>query len=171
MKRTESQKAIEILEHLLNIRWMTKALLDKEWMTQATPDQVAAVLEGGITARDKRLRTPLHRAARHNQNPKVLALILDRGADINARDERRRTPLHCATRHNQQPEVLALLLDRGADINARDDRGKTPLLHAVQHYSREQFKLPPGRVQDSVLFRHTIWGFAVTLTKVIEPSG
>lgn len=61
----------------------------------------------------------------------IVALLLDRGADVNARSSQGFTPLHTATSGNTKPSVIALLLDRGADIEARDSNGGTPLHHAV----------------------------------------
>lgn len=73
--------------------------------------------------------TALHDAARSNENPQVLALLLDHGADVNARDKYNSTPLHDAT-YNENPDVLDLLIDHSADVNARDVNGNTPLYYA-----------------------------------------
>ena len=88
--------------------------------------------------------TPLHEAAAFNANPAVVALLLDRGADLSARggrpsvhdimagnDKAQETPLHKAAAFNANPAVVALLLDRGADLSARDGLGKTPLHKAA----------------------------------------
>ena len=56
-----------------------------------------------------------------------VALLLDRGADIEASNDIGWTPLHLAAAHNAEPAVAALLLDRGADIEARDNDGWMPL--------------------------------------------
>jgi hypothetical protein len=75
--------------------------------------------------------TPLHLAAERNPNPEVVALLLDRGADIHARNSTGcYMPLHLAVQHNPNPEVVALLLDRGADIHAQT-LGLTTLHWAV----------------------------------------
>ena len=79
-----------------------------------------------IKARDEDGETPLHRAARFNENPAVIAALLDAGAEIEARNEDGHTPLHRAARLNKNPAVIAALLDAGADPEARDEAGKTP---------------------------------------------
>ena len=56
--------------------------------------------------------TPLHLASALNDDTEV-AMLLDRGADIEARDEQGNTPLHWAAERSDNPEVAALLLDRG----------------------------------------------------------
>ena len=55
-------------------------LLDEEWMAQATPATVQALLDRGaaLMARAQFGETPLHVAARFNAPP-VVALLLDRG--------------------------------------------------------------------------------------------
>ena len=95
------------------------------------PEVVALVLsDGDIHAVTRSGRTPLHSAARGNSNPAVLALLLDRGADIQHRTRKGGTPLHFAAWGNPNPAVVALLLDRGADIDARSEDGTTAL-HAA----------------------------------------
>ena len=69
--------------------------------------------------------TPLHLASALHDDPEVVALLLDRGADIKAKKDDGWTPLHLAAWSNDNPEVVALLLDRGADIEAKDDWGST----------------------------------------------
>ena len=75
--------------------------------------------------------TPLHLAAGHNK-PEVVALLLERGADIHSRSALGSTPLHYAAAHGT-PEVVALLLDRGADIEILDNSKFTPLDYAEEN--------------------------------------
>ena len=93
-----------------------RLLLDADWMAQATPAAVQAMLDHGaeVNARTQFGETPLHAAARHNDNLVVISQLLDRGAEVNARDEWDRTPLHAAVEDNHNPAVVTLLLDRGA---------------------------------------------------------
>ena len=74
--------------------------------------------------------TPLHEAAGGNEDPAVVAALLEAGADVNARGISDRTPLHRAAAGNENPPVIALLLRAGADVNARARGGRTPLHEA-----------------------------------------
>ncbi len=65
--------------------------------------------------------TPLHYAA-SGPEPKVLALLLDKGADINAPSPNRTTPLMMAARYGAE-DSAHLLLARGADAKLRNDLG------------------------------------------------
>ena len=108
-----------------------QSLLDREWMAQATPAKVQALLgRTDVNARTEGGDTPLLLAAASNKDPAVAALLIDRGANINARNRIGLTPLHVSAAFNKTPAVIALLLDRGADINAQTEDGDTPL-HAA----------------------------------------
>ena len=100
---------------------------------QLTPF-IAAIREAGasVNARAKFGHTPLHAAAKYNENPEVLTLLIKAGADVNAKDKNAQTPLHNAARSNENPEVLTILIKAGADVNAKDEDGRTPLHHAAQ---------------------------------------
>ena len=113
---------------------IAQSLLDSDWVKQATPAAVQALLDRGAdpNARSNGDPTPLHWAALLNENPAVVALLLDRGAAINARCTLGQTPLHWAAARNENPAVIALLLDRGADVNTRDEAGWPPLHEAVR---------------------------------------
>ncbi len=65
--------------------------------------------------------TPLHYAA-SGPEPKVLALLLDKGADINAPSPNSTTPLMMASRYGNE-DGAHLLLARGADARRRNDLG------------------------------------------------
>ena len=57
-------------------------------------------------------------------NVERVALLLERGADIEAQDKYKNTPLHFA---EYNAKTVQLLIEKGADVNAKDDRGNTPL--------------------------------------------
>jgi len=67
--------------------------------------------------------TPLHYAAT-GPNVEVVALMLDRGADIDARAPNGNTPLMMATRYGSE-ESVQLLVKRGANRKARNDRNES----------------------------------------------
>ncbi len=73
--------------------------------------------------------TPLHLAAVYGR-PKVVELLLQKGATVDARNGGGYTPLHFAAM-NKHREVAELLLAKGADPSARDDAGGVPLHLAV----------------------------------------
>ena len=81
-------------------------------------------------------QTPLHLAAMENVLP-VVAVLLDRGADIMARSkDSGYTPLHFAA-GNEDVRILMLLLERGADPTAENGGGTTPLHIATQELGTE----------------------------------
>ena len=65
--------------------------------------------------------TPLHYAA-SGPDPKVVALLLERGAVVDAPSPNRTTALMMAARYGSEDSVR-LLRARGADLNARNDLG------------------------------------------------
>ena len=85
-----------------------------EW-TQRLLDRGAQVTRNGWT--------PLHYAA-SGPEPKLLTLLLDRGAAIDAPSPNRTTPLMMAARYGA-PGAAELLLARGADVRARNELGLT----------------------------------------------
>jgi ankyrin repeat protein len=74
---------------------------------------------GGQLSRDG--WTPLHYAA-SGPEPKVVALLLDRGAPIDALSPNRTTPLMMAARYGDEASA-DLLLARGADAKLRNEPG------------------------------------------------
>lgn len=97
-----------------------------------TPLMIAALR--GVTAAVPRLLergaqldrpgwSPLHYAAT-GPEPKMVALLLDRGARVEALSPNRSTPLMMAARYGAH-ESVPLLLNRGADPRARNDAGLT----------------------------------------------
>jgi uncharacterized protein len=67
--------------------------------------------------------SPLHYAAT-GPDPKIVTLLLERGAIVDAESPDRSTPLMLAARYGKE-ESVKLLLARGADPKRRNDRGMT----------------------------------------------
>ena len=89
---------------------------------------VLALVQAGANprSRDESGRTPLHDAARNNEDPAIVRMLVEAGADPNARDANGRIPLHDSGL-NGNPLVAARLVMAGAYPNARDENGRTPL--------------------------------------------
>ena len=105
----------------------------KEWNSEkyfetAAVEDVTGCLQSGAdpNVRDKDGNTPLHQAAGFNENPAVIAALVDVGADPKARNKWGLTPLHRAG-FNQKSAIVAALVDAGAEPNIRDGGGNTPL--------------------------------------------
>ena len=75
-----------------------------ELVATGTPIQVQEAIKAGadLKAQAKYGRTPLMAAARYNQNPKVITVLLAAGADVNALDIYGRDPAD--VRRRVQPE-------------------------------------------------------------------
>ena len=105
--------------------------------------------------------TMLHGAAWRNQ-PHMLALLLEEGADANAADDQGRTALHKAARGGF-PGIVTQLIAAGADADARCSLGYTPLLEcaamrlirAPGHGGREDLNLLRYHLKaDHFVLRH-----------------
>lgn len=79
----------------------------------------------GISGRDDRGRTALHKAAFAGLS-EVAEILLLQGADVDARDMDNNTPLHSASQEGHTA-IAGLLIRKGADVNARVINGWTPL--------------------------------------------
>jgi len=111
---------------------------------------VAGFLKKGASpnARNEKVGTALMRASRFCQAP-VVALLLDKGAELEARDENGWTPLlHAVDRdppegiHRQfQVEVVRLLLARKANTSVKDEDGSTAVHHAAQQRNPDVVKM------------------------------
>ena len=99
------------------------------------PEVVALLLDAGadIDARGGEWNA-LYFALAHNPNPATVALLLDRGSNLNPTSAATETPLHQAARFNTNPAIVELLLDRDVTpINAHSNYGGTPLHQAAWH--------------------------------------
>ena len=75
--------------------------------------------------------TILHYAAWNNDNPAIIAALLNAGGNIHEKDKDGDTPLHIAAIGNDNPEIIAVLLNAGANIHEKDNTGNTPLHYAA----------------------------------------
>ena len=82
----------------------------------------------GVSSRGLFGDTPLHIAA-FRGDTRMIALLLDAGAEIDARGEYGHTPLNEAVGQGQV-EAARLLLSRGADASIPNDWGQTPKQNA-----------------------------------------
>jgi len=71
--------------------------------------------------------TPLHWAAAESDDPEVVGVLVEAGANLEALSQEDRTPLHYAARSNGNLEVLRALLRYEPDVYARNPEGRTPL--------------------------------------------
>ena len=79
-----------------------------------------------VNARDEAGTSPLHWAAKYNDNRAVITALIAAGADVNARREGADTPLHAAALANDNPAVITALIEAGANGAATNDDRETP---------------------------------------------
>jgi ankyrin repeat protein len=94
--------------------------------------QIHIYLDGGVPVDysfEDGDSTPLIIAASNDQ-PVVVSLLIQLGANVNARDKGEYAPLHWAAFYGHAT-VASLLLKNGADIDAQQNTGATPLYLAV----------------------------------------
>ncbi|MEP6020633.1 MAG: ankyrin repeat domain-containing protein [Paracoccaceae bacterium] len=89
--------------------------------------------------RDKKGRTPLHRAAQKGIAENVLALVQS-GADVEALDEDKSTPLLVALKAGHL-EAVEALIGAGADTNAKGFRQRTSIFYAASSENTELMAL------------------------------
>jgi ankyrin repeat protein len=82
-----------------------------------------------IKPKDRSGLTPLSYAAGHGHEA-VVALLIEKGAELETRDDTGRTPLWYAA-GNGHEAVVVLLIEKGAELETRDDTGQTPLWYAA----------------------------------------
>ncbi|MFE2124254.1 ankyrin repeat domain-containing protein [Rhodococcus aetherivorans] len=87
-----------------------------------------------VNLRDEDGRTPLmHAMLAEDTDPAIVALLIDRGADVDVADsDQKWTALHFAARDQNEAQVR-LLLKAGADVDPVDVFGNTPLWRSVMN--------------------------------------
>ncbi len=117
------------LRGCLTARWKERKVMDFfKLVSEGTPQSVHAAIDQGadVNAQDPLYGlTALMWAARFNQNPEVITILLKAGADVNMKDANGCTPLLWAAWGNQNPEVITILLRAGADAKAKNNQEKT----------------------------------------------
>ena len=103
--------------------------LDEAPVTASLDGNLGALTQfvGMLKARETHGLRPLHVAARFNDQPSVIAALVDAGARVDAPTVHDYTALHIAAGHARNPAVIAALLDAGATLEARDSADGTPL--------------------------------------------
>lgn len=99
------------------------------WIKKSTTKTLEVLLLLGgadMHATDRKLRTPLHRAA-HSNNPDAIVLLLRAGAPVNTRDDNGHTPLESAMEEGNRRNY-PLLLRAGSAIPTQTT---DPYLQAV----------------------------------------
>lgn len=132
-------------------------------------DAIIALLNGGanINARDKKeSATPLHLATYFNGNPKVINLLIKKGASITARAQHGNTPLHNAAFRGYL-DAITILLDAGADPDAKLILGYIPLHQAVNGGHADAIILLLDAGADPTL---KVMGFATAFDLITEDS-
>lgn len=76
------------------------------------------------------LNAELFQAVRQN-DPEVVAEVLQYGAEVNSRNAHRRTPLIEAAR-NGRTQIAEILIENGAGVNAQDMYGGSPHQYATR---------------------------------------
>ncbi len=143
----EMRKRAGFNEEEFGIFWdpcMTHDCSDQEWHQLAS-------LAWHLEKRDKSGKTLLMYAAENNQNPNIIEMLINYGADPNAEtgvyawDEYngnylvgfRLTPLMYAAKSNPNPDIVEMLVNLGAGVDAQTsswnyDDTMTPLVYAAE---------------------------------------
>lgn len=116
--------------------WGAHSNLMRTAVARGDPEMARFCLDHGVAvdAKDIYGDTALAYAARNGCDPEIMALLLERGADINTRDAGEATPLHALagrTVNLFNRSHMEFLLQNGADANAKNKGGVTPLYLAV----------------------------------------
>lgn len=111
----------------------------EEWDSEAfwqvaTVVEVADFLEAGadINSRNKDGFTPLHLAAKSNDNHAVITALVETGADMNSRDQGGNTSLHRAAMLNE-PAVITALVEAGANPKVKNYDNRIAWDYAIKN--------------------------------------
>lgn len=105
----------------------------KDGLENNREDEVSMALVAGADPEKTESRiqlSPLMKAVQ-KKNVKMMARILEAGADINQQDNEGNTALMLAIDNEYYPAV-AYLIAKKADVNKTNHQGETPLMHAAE---------------------------------------
>lgn len=96
------------------------------------------------TAENATSATPLFTAISNN-NPQMVQLLLDHGANVTQVNEKGSLPIHEAASGNafgkdkkyRANEIIQSLIEHGADVNQKNAKGQTPLMLACKSARKE----------------------------------
>lgn len=77
--------------------------------------------------------TPLYFAAAFNDDPRVMELLLKRGASLEWVPKNGQTALEYAAHYNRNPAIPTILLNYGADLHIQESRKTIPLEMAARY--------------------------------------
>ena len=124
---------LSILIFKSGIVYASDNFFNEDWWKTATVEDVKAEIANGadVNAKDKLTeQSVLTFAAQFNQNPEIMKVLINAGADVN-------NGFIDVTETVQKPEVIRVLLDAGADVNTQEVYGFTPLISAVGNNNLE----------------------------------
>ena len=96
------------------------------------PNKATALMfAAGLGWRDGSPAAPSYDQGTPEEAIEAMALLLDRGLDLNAANDTGDTALHLAVTNRGAPEIVKFLISRGANLKAQNKRGQTPLAAAM----------------------------------------
>lgn len=122
-------------------------------------DKVMMLLDAGADPNAVFHSVPLLQSLCHQADCfEVVALLIERGADVHARNDKGWQALHVAAAQ-WRPELTVTLLRAGADPNATDDEGRTPIRIAASNAQAEnvQLLLDAGATVPDLLEQESFW--------------
>ena len=100
--------------------------------TATMPNKATALMfAAGLGWRDGSPAAPSYDQGTPEEAVQAIALLLDRGFDINAANDNGETALHLAVTNRGAPEIVRFLIAKGANLKAQNKRGQTPLAAAM----------------------------------------
>jgi ankyrin repeat protein len=117
-------------------------------LTATMPNRSSALMfAAGLGWRDGSPAAPSYDQGTPEEAVEAIALLLERGIDINASNDAGDTALHAAISGRGSPVIVRFLVERGANVQAPNKRGQTPL--AAAKASRRDLGPIPAILQDA----------------------